>query len=115
MRHRNLLLISFLIVTQMILAQTSDIKLAFDLGVIKNEYNGDYGNGIFDFKQQLYPAVGVSLGYYLSPSFNLGLRSSFGDYGYRENSLNYFRGRKLDVSLFTQYKFNYKFSHFLLF
>ena len=106
MKYRNLLFISFLIVTQIIQAQTADIKLALDLGVIKNEYNGDYGNGIFNFKQQMYPSVGLGLGYYLSPSFNLGLRSSFGDYGFYEDNVNYFRGRKLDVSVYTQYKFN---------
>ena len=106
MKYRNFLLVSFLILTQLIFAQTTDIKLAFDLGVVKNEYNGDYGNGIFNFKQQLYPSAGISLGYYLSPSFNIGLRSSFGDYGFRESNVNYFRGRKLDASLYTQYKFN---------
>src|ERR1035437_539021 len=106
MKYRNLLIISFMIVTQIIQAQTADIKLAVDLGVIKNEYNGDYGNGIFNSKQQMYPSVGLGLGYYLSPSFNLGLRSSFGDYGFHESNVNYFRGRKLDVSVYTQYKFN---------
>ena len=106
MKNRHLLFIVFLIVAQFMTAQTSDVKLAFDLSVIKNEYNGDYGNGIFNFKQQLYPSGGLSLGYYLNPSFNLGLRSSFGDYGYYEDNVNYFRGRKFDMSLYTQYKFN---------
>ena len=106
MKNKSLLLMAFFIATQLINAQTADIKLGIDLGVIKNEYNGDYGNGIFNFKQQMYPSVGVALGYYLNPSFNVGLRSDFGDYGYRENNLNYFRGRKTDVSLYTQYKFN---------
>ena len=106
MKYRNLLFISFLIGTQIIQAQTADIKLAVDLGVIKNEYNGDYGNGIFNFNQQMYPSVGIGLGYYLSPSFNLGIRSSYGNYGFKEDNVNYFRGTKLDMSVYTQYKFN---------
>ena len=106
MRYRNLLFVSFLIGTQIIQAQTADIKLAVDLGVIKNEYNGDYGNGIFNFNQQMYPSVGIGLGYYLSPSFNLGIRGSYGDYGFKESDVNYFRGTKLDMSLYTQYKLN---------
>jgi len=106
MKTKNLLLMAFFIASQFITAQTADIKLAVELGVIKTEYHGDYGNGIFNFNQQMYPAGGLAIGYYLNPSFNLGLRSSFGDYGYREDNANYFRGRKFDASLYTQYKFN---------
>ncbi|MDD4970030.1 MAG: OmpA family protein [Paludibacter sp.] len=106
MKNKNLLLMAFFVAAQIITAQTADIKLGVEVGIIKNEYNGDYGNGIFNFKQQMYPSLGVAIGYYLNPSFNVGLRSAFGDYGYRENNVNYFRGRKTDVSLYTQYKFN---------
>jgi len=86
MKTKNLLLMAFFIASQFITAQTADIKLAVELGVIKTEYHGDYGNGIFNFNQQMYPAGGLAIGYYLNPSFNLGLRSSFGDYGYREDN-----------------------------
>ena len=106
MKKKNLLLVAVLIATQLIHAQTADIKLGVELGIIKNEYNGDYGNGIFNFNQQMYPAAGVAVGYFLSPSFNLGLRSSFGTYGFREDNANYFKGNKFDLSLYTQYKLN---------
>jgi len=105
MKKINLLLLAFFIATQFMNAQTADIKLAVELGIVKNEYNGDYGNGIFKF-DRMYTAGGVALGYYLNPSFNVGLRSIFGDYGYYENNVNFFRGTKLDASLYTQYKFN---------
>jgi sulfur carrier protein ThiS len=49
---------------------------------------------------------GLSLGYYLNPSFDLGLQSSYGKYGYYENSINYFHGMKTDLSLYTHYKLN---------
>ena len=97
---------AFILATQLMNAQTADIKVGFDVSVIKNEYNGDYGNGIFNFNQQMYPSGGLGLGYYLNPSFNLGIRTSFGDLGFKETIANSFRGRKFDMSLYTQYKFN---------
>jgi len=106
MKKRNLLVMVFFIATQLVSAQTEDVKLAIDFRIIKNEYNGDYGNAFFDFTKQMYPAGGLAIGYYLNPSFNLGLQTSFGSYGFRESNENYFRGRKLDMSLYTQYKFN---------
>jgi len=106
MKNRNLLLMAFILATQLMNAQTADIKVGFDVSVIKNEYNGDYGNGIFNFNQQMYPSGGLGLGYYLNPSFNLGIRTSFGDLGFKETIANSFRGRKFDMSLYTQYKFN---------
>ena len=106
MKNKNLLLLAFILATQLMNAQTADIKVGFDVSVIKNEYNGDYGNGIFNFKQQMYPSGGLGIGYYLNPSFNLGLRTSFGDLGFKETIANSFRGRKFDMSVYTQYKFN---------
>jgi len=106
MKNKNLLLMAFLIATQLMTAQTADIKVAFGVSVIKNEYNGDYGNGIFNFKQQMYPSGGLSVGYYLNPSFNAGIRTSFGDLGFKETIDNSFRGRKFDASLYAQYKLN---------
>ena len=106
MKNKNLLLLAFILATQLMNAQTADVKVGFEVSVIKNEYNGDYGNGIFNFKQQMYPSGGLGIGYYLNPSFNLGLRTSFGDLGFKETIANSFRGRKFDMSVYTQYKFN---------
>jgi len=88
------------------IAQTLDNEVAFGLNFVKNEYNGDYGNGIFDFKNSLYPAVGISLTRYLTPSFDGGFQGSYGNYGYFKTSENMFRGLKYDASLFAHYKFN---------
>ena len=106
MKNKILILIAFFVVSQFTKAQTEDSRFAVGLGVIQNEYNGDYGSGIFNFKQTWYGAGGLSLGYYLTPSFDLGLQGSYGKYGYRESNVNYFRGLKTDASLFTHYKFN---------
>jgi OOP family OmpA-OmpF porin len=110
MKNRNLLLFAFIIAMQFTNAQTQDGKFAIGLGLIRNEYNGDYGSGIFNTHETWYAAGGLSLGYYLTPSFDLGLQGSYGQYGFREwNSFpkfNNFRGLKTDASIFTHYKLN---------
>jgi len=87
-------------------AQTADRNLAVGLNFVKNEYNGDYGNGIFDFKQPAYGGIGISLTKYLTHSFDLGLQGSYGSYGYIESDVNRFSGSKFDASLFIHYKLN---------
>lgn len=88
-------------------AQTEDSKIAIGLNYVKNEYNGDYGNGIFKFgPNDWYHAGGLSLATYLNHSFDLGLQGTFGDYGFIESTPNQFLGSKLDLSLFTHYKLN---------
>jgi outer membrane protein OmpA-like peptidoglycan-associated protein/opacity protein-like surface antigen len=110
MKNRILLLMAFFIATQFANAQTPDARFAIGVGLIRNEYNGDYGSGIWNFNETWYAAGGLSLGYYLTPSFDLGLQGSYGQYGFREyNSFpqaNNFRGLKTDASLFTHYKLN---------
>ena len=88
------------------IAQTSENNIAFGLNFVKNEYNGDYGNAIFDFKQPMFPAVGISLSKYITSSFDVGVQSSYGAYGYYQSGNNRFSGMKFDASLFTHYKFD---------
>ena len=106
MKTRNLLLMALFIATQFTHAQTADHKFAIGLNIIRNEYNGDYGNGMFNLRQSMFPAAGLTTSLYLSPSFNLGLQGSFGLYGYTQTSSDKFIGEKADLSLFTHYQFN---------
>ena len=107
MKPMKFLLIGFLSLGLIVSAQTSDSKVALGLNYVKNEYNGDFGNGIFNFGDyEWYNAGGLTLATFLSHSFDLGLQASFGDYGYTESTPNQFSGSKLDVSLFTHYKLN---------
>jgi outer membrane protein OmpA-like peptidoglycan-associated protein len=106
MKNKILLLMAFAIASQFMKAQTADYKFAIGLNVLRNEYNGDYGNGIFNFTQVMNPGVGLSLAYYLNPSFDLGLQSSYGMYGFYESDANRFTGMKFDMSVYTHYKFN---------
>ncbi len=97
---------ALLIATQFASAQTANNKVAIGLNVARTEYIGEYGNGLFNFSQGMYPAGGLSLAFYLSPSFDLGLQGMYGNYGFFESNVNQFEGAKLDGSLFARYKFN---------
>ena len=87
-------------------AQTIAKDFAVGLNFVENEYNGDYGNGIFNFNKGIYPALGVSLTKNITSSFDIGLQGSYGKYGFYVNPINRFTGLKFDASLFIHYNFN---------
>ena len=97
---------AFFIAIQFTYSQTADYKFGIGINFIKNEYNGDYGNGIFDFSKTMYASGGLSFAYYLNPSFNIGVQGSYGTYGFYADPANNFTGKKLEMSLFGQYKLN---------
>ncbi len=106
MNKRNIIFAVALIVSQLAYSQTSENKYSLGLNFAKNEYNGDYGNGVFNFRQPTYGAFGLTLSRFLSPSFDIGLRMTTGNYGYRQNTENQFAGAKFDLSLLGYYKLN---------
>jgi len=106
MKKKTLLFACLLSTTLFVKAQTADKTIAVGLNILKNEYKGDYGNGIFDFNQPTYAGGGISLSTYISHSFDLGIQASMGSYGYVETTVNEFSGSKFDASLFTHYKLN---------
>lgn len=107
MRIRILVLIAFYCSFQYTIAQTENKGLSIGFNFGKSEYNGDYGNGIWQLGQPFFnPQIGLSLSAYISPSFDIGVQYSYGDYGYWEDETNYFLGTKLSASVFLHYKFN---------
>lgn len=107
MKQTNIIL--FVIVTLLfntsLTAQTVDNKIAFGINGISTEYYGDYGNGFLRL-DRVYPAYGLSISGYISPSFDLGIQGSFGKYGYFTSITERFFGNKFDLSLFGHYKLN---------
>lgn len=101
----GLLLISLLFF-QMMSAQTVENKWSIGFFGGKNEYTGDYGNAIGDFSKAFYGFGAMQLNRYLSPSFDLGLSASYGDYGYFKSSAERFLGKKLDPALLLSLKLN---------
>jgi len=63
-------------------AQTKNNKLGITIGGGSQKYNGDLGNG-FTFKNNTsYGSVNANVNYYICNSFDIGLFSSIGDYGF---------------------------------
>jgi outer membrane protein OmpA-like peptidoglycan-associated protein len=86
-------------------AQTAMNKYALDVNLIKNEYSGDYGSRIFNFSDN-YFGGGLTLTRFLTNSFNVGVETSFGNYGFYNKAADKFKGNKLDFNLFGTFKFN---------
>jgi len=76
------------------------------VGKVKTEYNGDYGNALFDFKTKAYYSNAAFLSFKISPSFDIGVEASRGDYGYYIDIVNNFEGGKNDAFLFLNYQLN---------
>lgn len=87
-------------------AQTADKKWGIGVMAGTNQYNGDLGNAVFDFEKAFYGFGSLSLHRYLSPSFNLGIQGTSGEYGFFKNDFERFKGNKLDAALLLSYKFN---------
>jgi OmpA-OmpF porin, OOP family len=108
MKRKSLLLIGLLSMVLFVSAQTADSKVAVGLYLGKNEYDGDLGSGVFNFKKAPYIFGGISFATYISPSFDLSLQGNYGAYGYCR-SLGYHNsifGRKYEGTLSLHYKFN---------
>jgi Outer membrane protein and related peptidoglycan-associated (lipo)proteins len=102
---RLFLLFAFICLGAASFAQNTENRWAVGLFGGKTEYNGDLGNGFFNFNKAFYPIGAISLNRYINSSFNLGIFASYGDYGYKkDNTLNFF-GTKTDASMLLTYKF----------
>ena len=79
MKTKNLFLATLIVCIQFLNAQTEENPISLSLNLGKNEYNGEYGNGIFDFKKPGlrlsenpgYNPGGVSVGFDLDEIINM--------------------------------------------
>ncbi len=102
MKLKHLILIFFVVITQLIIAQDENNRTAVGMYFSKAEYRGDYGNAIWNFNQSFNLGGSVSLQQYISPTFDLGIQTSYGRYNYGSK----FYGKKYDVLAFTNFKLN---------
>ena len=94
----------FLLMFSFSFAQNAENKWSIGVFGGKTEYNGDYGNGFLDFNKAFYPIGAISLNWYLCRSFDMGIFTSYGEYGYWKDSQHNFLGNKADASLLLTYK-----------
>jgi len=110
MKKSYFLFLAFLLMIGIANAQTPDKKWGIGLMGGVNQYNGDYGNSLFQFDKALYGFGSLSLNRYLNSSFNIGIQGSYGDYGYHKtwtlNESETFKGQKGDGALLLSYKFD---------
>ena len=91
------------IIAEITNAQNTDKILGFGVMGGLNEYNGDWGNGLYN--PPAYGFGSLSLHFFLNPIFDLGVQSSYGAYGFSKNFKENFLGEKLDVELLGRFKF----------
>lgn len=86
-------------------AQTADRPWAIGLYTGTSQYDGDWGNSLFDFKP-FHVFVGASASKYLSPAFDVELRLQHGRHGHWENDLHAtsFIVDQTNVNLAAHYK-----------
>lgn len=107
MKKRIYLLMLAALGIMTVYSQTSEKK--WNIGVYggKSEYNGDIGNGFFNYDEAFYAFGALSVSHYLSPRFNLGVYGSYGEHGFwvDYDYDNNFRAKKLYADLQLQFKF----------
>ncbi|PVX51785.1 thrombospondin type 3 repeat-containing protein [Balneicella halophila] len=93
MKKFSLLAIAFLTLFTMSFAQTEDNRWNVGLHFNLNAYQGDLGNGFFDFDEIWEDqGVGLSVGRYLSPSFDVTGKVTYFHLDYRDVDGTYGKG-----------------------
>ncbi len=87
------LMIAILAVTSVLFAQTKDQRWSVGLHANQTNYQGDLGNGFLRFKG-IDPGVSLSLGYYLSPSFDITAKAGWSHTHFQDNDGTYAVGHK---------------------
>ncbi len=99
MRKNITLLTALCFMVFNLFAQTADKKWNIGLHGGATQYNGDLGQGYYDFDQAFYGFGGVSISRYLGKHFDLNLMGTMGEAGHIENSANNFRVKMITGTL----------------
>jgi outer membrane protein OmpA-like peptidoglycan-associated protein len=86
-------------------AQTADKKWNIGLHGGATQYNGDLGQGYYDFNQAFYGFGGLSISRYLSKHFDISIMGTMGEAGFIENETNLFRLKMMSGNLNFRYNF----------
>ncbi|MFQ3575285.1 MAG: OmpA family protein [Cytophagales bacterium] len=100
---RSFFLISTFLVMSLGFSQNPDQKVGVGLNVGLREYNGDLGNGYFNFNTT-YPSIGVWGGYYVNKFFDAKVNLNYGFFGFENQKL---KDRALSVPRDTVFGANF--------
>ncbi len=84
--------------------QTAAQPWGVGISIVKSAYNGDLGNGFFNFQQKFRGQVGLKVDRYLNPSFDLSIGGSYGRWGYDKNNVDNFLSNMLQMNISAVYK-----------
>lgn len=94
-------------------AQTYNKRFGIEVNGGLREYHGDLGSALFFARKPDYQAMGISLNYFINPSFDASLYGSVGDLGFYtvvdplyDQRVQGFRARITDGLIGLTYKFN---------
>lgn len=106
-KNNILFTLAICLISVQLFSQTALNKTSLEVNIVKNEYTGDYGSRIFNFKDN-YFGGGLTLNRYMSPAFDFGIESSFGNYGYFDKAdiSTKMKGYKLDINFLGTFKLN---------
>jgi hypothetical protein len=79
---KNLLLLSFIVISSMTFAQNKTNKFGLNVGGYIQHYNGNLGNSLMQFKTTCFAGVSSNFGIYLNRSFDFNVSASVGSFGY---------------------------------
>lgn len=104
-----LLLICFLCFQSAVALIPGKYDKLFTVGInfTKPEYSGELGNNIFGFFGEhygLYWGMGTTFSANMNPSFDVGINSNFGSYGYYKHNNHNFISNKFDMTALVNYK-----------
>ena len=106
MHIKSVFLAFSILLSQQLFSQEIFKRFSLGLGRVKNEYNGDYGNALFNLSQKAYYSTSAFLSFNISPSFDIGVEASSGNYGYYIDIESNFEGGKDDILFYLNYKLN---------
>ncbi len=99
------LLAGFLLVNTNVNAQSADRPWSIGVSGVKAAYNGDLGNGFFNFNQPSHGQVGIKVARYLTPSVDISLDGTYGRYGYWKTRTENFLSNMTQANVALNYKF----------
>jgi len=94
---KKLILTLTLCINLIVGANAQSMERPFSLGIYGGltQYNGDLGQGIYDFSQTAYGHIGLGVGWYVNPHWDFAMNASFGDIGYAEKLAKSFHAQQI--------------------
>ena len=100
---KHLLITLIFTISINLVAQTPDEKWAIGIKWGPQQYNGDIGNGFFDFNQAFYGFGGLTINRNLSKHLDLNIGATTGSVGYIDNGSRRFSTKMTEYSARLKY------------